>query len=98
MHRIMRKDSSRSQNRLTVGTLVLDRVRFEVLLGGQEVALTRKQFNLLWLLCSEPGRVFRRDDLLEKLWDKESVEPRTIDAQIVRLRNKLRAGSGHPRI
>jgi len=77
-------------DRLAVGRLVLDRIRFEVRLGGREIRLTRKEFQLLWVLASEAGKVFRREELLDQIWGEANVDSRTIDAHIVRLRRKLR--------
>ena len=85
-------------DRLAVGRLVLDRIRFEVRLGGREIRLTRKEFQLLWVLASEAGRVFRREELLDQVWGEANVDSRTIDAHIVRLRRKLRIVKTAPSI
>jgi len=72
------------------GTLNVDRARFEVLLGGQRVHLTKKEFDLLWLLIRNRSRVVTRDAILARLWDYDAdVETRTVDVHIRALRRKL---------
>jgi len=66
----------------------------EVVVDGREVNLTAKEFDLLYLLASHPGRVFSRTYLLDRLWgDSYSGFERTVDTHIQRLRRKL-GGSG----
>ncbi len=72
------------------GLLVVDRGRFEVRLGGERVHLTKKEFDLLWLLITSRGRVVTRDAILARLWDYDAdVETRTVDVHIRSLRRKL---------
>ncbi len=73
-----------------VGPLVLDPDRQELRLGDDRVGLTPTELDLLWLLASEPGRVFRREELLDRVlgYDAE-VYGRTIDCHVARLRKKL---------
>ena len=72
------------------GPLRMDLANRAVTLHGEEVSLTRREFDLLVLLASHPGRAFSRDFLLEQLWgdDYEGFD-RTVDSHIVRLRRKL---------
>ena len=72
------------------GALVVDRARFEVRLNGERVHLTKKEFDLLWLLLRSRGRVVTRDAILARLWDYDAdVETRTVDVHIRSLRRKL---------
>jgi DNA-binding response OmpR family regulator len=72
------------------GPLQIDLANRTVTLDGEEVGLTRKEFDLLVLLASHPGRAFSRDFLLERLWgDEYEGFDRTVDSHIVRLRRKL---------
>jgi DNA-binding response OmpR family regulator len=72
------------------GPLQIDLANRTVTLDGEEVSLTRKEFDLLVLLASHPGRAFGRDFLLERLWgDEYEGFDRTVDSHIVRLRRKL---------
>ena len=78
--------------RLVVGDLEIDRERFEVVMRGRVVELTPKEFELLAVLVETPGRVFRREELLDRVWGRnEFVEPRTVDVHLARLRRKFLA-------
>ena len=77
---------------LSAGALEIDRERFEVTVGGRPVDLTPKEFELLATLVAAPGRVFRRDELLDVVWGRDGfVEPRTVDVHMARLRRKFSA-------
>ena len=72
------------------GDLHVDRARFEVRLKGGRVHLTKKEFDLLWLLIRSRNRVVTRDAILARLWDYDAdVETRTVDVHIRALRRKL---------
>lgn len=81
--------------RLELGPLVIDVPRREVLLHDSRLVLTRKEFDLLCLLATEPDRIFRRQELMADIWNypddcKLSVqESRTIDTHVSSLRSKL---------
>lgn len=65
---------------------------------GQPVDLTPKEFDLLVLLASHPGRVFGRETLLERVWGYDYLgDSRTVDVHIQRLRQKLEEDPRHPR-
>lgn len=75
--------------------LAVDPVGREVRVEGKDVSLTAKEFDLLYLLASHPGRVFSRDYLLDRLWgDTYSGFERTVDTHIQRLRRKLGGSDG----
>jgi DNA-binding response OmpR family regulator len=75
---------------LKVGPLEIDRHRFEVTMQGQRVDLTPKEFELLTTLVSTPGRVFGREEMLDRVWGHDGfVEPRTVDVHVARLRAKF---------
>lgn len=72
-------------NRITI-----NRERFLVFLDGQEIQLPKKEFKLIELLASRPGKVFTRDQILGSVWGNETiVGERTIDVHIRKLREKL---------
>jgi two-component system phosphate regulon response regulator PhoB len=76
--------------RLTVGELVLDHARHEVMVKKEPVELTATEFKLLALLMDRRGRVQGRDRLLNDVWGYESViDTRTVDTHVRRLREKL---------
>ena len=90
-------EPSARRGHLTAGLLEIDRERFEVTVGGRPVDLTPKEFELLATLVAAPGRVFRRDELLDVVWGRDGfVEPRTVDVHMARLRNKFLTAKVEP--
>jgi DNA-binding response OmpR family regulator len=80
-----------------LGDLRIDRRRFEVKIQNIEVRLTRKEFEILWLLASKSGMVFHREELIERVWGPDVfIHPRAVDVHIARLRRKLKAASNAP--
>jgi DNA-binding response OmpR family regulator len=80
------------------GDLCIDPQTRLVTLGSEEKVLTAKEFELLWLLACNPRRVFKRDELLEKVWGlAEYIDPGTVTVHIRRLREKIEADPGSPR-
>ena len=74
--------------------LQIDPLGRKVIIDGKDVALTAKEFDLMYLLASNPGRVFSRNYLLDRLWgDSYGGFERTVDTHIQRLRRKLGAES-----
>src|SRR5213078_3080111 len=81
------------------GNLRIDPVRREVTIGEKQVELTPKEFDLLRLFAANPGRVFPRKYLLEKIWDYSyEVYDRTIDSHINRLRAKVEDNPDNPQL
>ncbi|MFK8284073.1 response regulator transcription factor [Capnocytophaga canis] len=75
---------------LTIDNLVIDRDEYKVIRNNEEIILPRKEFELLWLLASQANKVFKRDDILDKVWGSEVVVgDRTIDVHIRKLREKI---------
>jgi two-component system, OmpR family, alkaline phosphatase synthesis response regulator PhoP len=75
---------------LTIDNLVIDPVKFVVLIDSKEVILAKKEFELLYLLASRPGRVFLRNEILNQVWGNDViVGDRTIDVHIRKIRQKL---------
>ncbi len=94
----MMRDESRTQegntDPIAHDGLRVDPIGREVIANNIEITLTAKEFDLLYLLASHPGRVFSRNYLLDRLWgDTYSGFERTVDTHIQRLRRKL-GGSG----
>tara|TARA_B100000427_G_scaffold306012_1_gene292421 strand:- start:5806 stop:6483 length:678 start_codon:yes stop_codon:yes gene_type:complete len=70
--------------------LIIDRSSYKISLSGNELNLPRKEFELLYLLASRPGKVFKREHILESVWGKDVVVgDRTIDVHIRKLREKI---------
>jgi two-component system alkaline phosphatase synthesis response regulator PhoP len=75
---------------INTGDLKIDREKFMVILKGKEIILPRKEFELLALLASKPGKVFLRNEILDKVWGNSViVGDRTIDVHIRKIRQKL---------
>jgi two-component system, OmpR family, alkaline phosphatase synthesis response regulator PhoP len=75
---------------ISIGSMVIDPVRFMVTVSGTDVVLAKKEFELLYLLASKPGRVFLRNEILNQVWGQEViVGDRTIDVHIRKIRQKL---------
>lgn len=75
---------------LKISNLVIDRDEYKVIHKNKEIVFPRKEFELLWLLASQPGKVFKREDILDKVWGSEVVVgDRTIDVHIRKLREKI---------
>lgn len=72
------------------GGIEFDNVRKKVFIEGNPVDFTKKEYELLFLLVKGNGKVFSREDILEKIWgDDVIVTDRTVDVNITRLRNKM---------
>lgn len=77
-------------NLLSIGELQIDREKYNVSYRNQDIILARKEFELLSLLASKPGKVFLRNEILSKIWGTEViVGDRTIDVHIRKIRQKL---------
>jgi len=85
------------QQSLIFGPLAIDPVRREVMLSGQIVSLTALEFDLLYCLASKPGRVWRRAELLQEVWDYEYVgDQRVVDVHIGQIRRKIEPDANQP--
>ena len=78
------------ENEMKFGELTIIQEEYKILLGTEEMTLPRKEFELLSLLASQPGKVFKREDILNRIWGLEVVVgDRTIDVHIRKLREKI---------
>jgi len=85
-----------SGNSVAIGDLVIDKERYLIKKNGEEMILPRKEFELLSLLVSKPGKVFTREEIYYSVWgDNVVVGDRTIDVHIRKLREKI--GNNHIR-
>ena len=82
--------ASESSKTIEIGDLVIDKDNFKVTKGKENFLLPKKEFDLLYLLASNTQKVFKREEILEKVWGNDViVGERTIDVHIRRLREKL---------
>lgn len=84
------KESSSETPNVNLGNLIINREEYKIIKNKKEIILPRKEFELLSLLASKPGKVFKREDILDKVWGNEVVVGgRTIDVHIRKLREKI---------
>ena len=84
------KDDSKTSSTLNVGNIEINREEYKIINNGQEIILPRKEFELFYLLATKPGKVFTREEILDKVWGNEVVVGgRTIDVHIRKLREKM---------
>jgi two-component system alkaline phosphatase synthesis response regulator PhoP len=77
-------------SKITLGPLLIDKDKYVVYLDGKEKILPRKEFELLYYLSNNPGKVFSRDTLLKDVWGTDVyVVDRTVDVHIRKIREKL---------
>lgn len=84
------KEDETSANILRIGNLVINRDEYKIINNNEEIILPRKEFELLSLLASKPGKVFKREEILDNVWGNDVVVGgRTIDVHIRKLREKI---------
>ena len=84
------KDEEQNSETLNVGGIEINREEYKIIKEGIEIVLPRKEFELFYLLASKPGKVFKREEILDKVWGNEViVGGRTIDVHIRKLREKI---------
>ncbi len=87
--RRLRKEEEQEQ-KISFGDLEINKTKFTVTYQGKEILLAKKEFELLALLASKPGRVFLRNEILQRVWGTEViVGDRTIDVHIRKIRQKV---------
>jgi two-component system alkaline phosphatase synthesis response regulator PhoP len=87
---LRRVNGSSQDDTVKIGTLEIDREKYRVSSMGQELTFPRKEFELLSLLISKPGKVFTREEIMTRVWgDDIIVGDRTIDVHIRKIREKL---------
>jgi two-component system alkaline phosphatase synthesis response regulator PhoP len=84
------KTQDESQQIIKLGNITINREEYKIFVDTQEMILPRKEFELLSLLASKPGKVFKREDILDRVWGNDViVGGRTIDVHIRKLREKI---------
>ena len=95
----LRRTGGELNGNLTIGDLAIDIVEHTVARGGNEIPLTRLEFDLLVALAKEPGRVFTREALLGEVWGyRHSTDTRLVNVHIQRLRAKIEHDPENPTI
>lgn len=89
--------SPATADRLEIGDLVVDGSSRQVSRGTTPVALTAREFDLLWFLASHPGRAFSRDQLMDRVWGYQAaVDTGTVTVHVRRLREKIESDPSRP--
>ena len=89
---LFRRTNNQKENgkSIQLGNITIDPVKFLVIIDNKDVILAKKEFELLYLLASRPGRVFLRNEILSQVWGNDViVGDRTIDVHIRKVRQKL---------
>lgn len=87
---LLRRIRPEQESSLTFDNLIIDRNEYKIILNNQEISLPKKEFELLYLLASEPGKIFKREAILSEIWGPGVVVgDRTIDVHIRKLREKI---------
>ncbi|MDA9339476.1 response regulator transcription factor [Polaribacter sp.] len=87
---LLRRLKSETETSFKIGDIVIDRDEYVVYKAGKRISLPRKEFELFSLLTSRPGKVFKREVILDTVWGNEVVVGgRTIDVHIRKLREKI---------
>jgi len=86
----LRRLKSTESKAIQIDDLTIDPEKFVVIYKGREILLAKKEFELLYLLASKPGRVFLRNEILSQVWGNDViVGDRTIDVHIRKIRQKM---------
>ena len=84
------KETEKDSETLNVGGIEINREEYKIVKDNVEIVLPRKEFELFYLLASKPGKVFKREEILDKVWGNDVVVGgRTIDVHIRKLREKI---------
>lgn len=84
------KSNENATETIKIGDLIINREEYKITKKGEEIILPRKEFELLSLLATKPGKVYKREEILDKVWGNEVVVGgRTIDVHIRKLREKI---------
>ena len=84
------KETERDSETLNVGGIEINREEYKIVKDNIEIVLPRKEFELFYLLATKPGKVFKREEILDKVWGNDVVVGgRTIDVHIRKLREKI---------
>ena len=89
---LLRRAKIASSRKLEVGSFTMDADEFAAELNGEEIPLTKREFNILYKLLSYPKKTFTRQQLMDEFWDADSeTAPRAVDVYMTKLRSKLAA-------
>ncbi len=95
---VLKRQQGNTENVVRIGEIEIDNTKRIIKRSGQELELTSREFDLMYLLANQSGRVFRRDELLEKIWGRDFFGvDRVVDVHISNLRQKIEIDPSKPR-
>jgi len=95
----LRRTSVETSTGLSIGNIKIDQIAHSIIRNGQNIPLTRLEFDLLVALAKEPGRVFSREALLSEVWGyRPATDTRLVNVHIQRLRSKVERDPENPEI
>ena len=87
---LLRRAKIAASRKLEVGAFAMDADEFSATLNGEEISLTKREFNILYKLLSYPKKTFTRQQLMDEFWDADTeTAPRAVDVYMTKLRGKL---------
>ena len=86
---LKRKRNSDIPSRIKIGDIEIDKEQHKINYNDKEILLARKEFNLLYLLMTIPGKVFTREEIINNIWNDSVVGDRTIDVHVRKIREKI---------
>ncbi|WP_430534519.1 response regulator transcription factor [Listeria rocourtiae] len=85
---LLRRSNQSSESKIKIGNITIDQKSYGITVGQREIMIPVKEFELLYQLASYPGRIFTREELIERIWQRDyDGSDRTIDVHIKRLRD-----------
>ena len=98
LKRTSQKESVKDASVIFLGNIALDNKSKRLIIGDKKIELTRKEFEILLLLAKNQGRIFSREEILDRIWANDViVTDRTVDVNMTRLRKKMEDYSGYIR-
>lgn len=92
-----RVDTKNESKTLNLGDLIINYYERRAYIRNTEIKLTQKEFEMLYLLAKNPGRVFTREDIFHYIWEEEPLDVRTIDVHIKNIREKIEDDIKNPK-
>lgn len=87
---LLRRSNINSEKKLVMGSTEINEESYTVTVNGNSMSIPQKEFGILYLLLSYPGKIFTRQAIMDEIWGYETeTDPRTVDVHIKRLREKF---------
>lgn len=95
---VLNDSSAKNTDIITIRSLVIDNDKYQVTKNGESISLTKKEYELLFFLAQNTGKIFSREEILEKVWGYEGFygDLQNVDVTVSRLRKKLESDTTNP--